>query len=73
MYDPEPPRQAVTILAGQRSDHRVRAIELAPAFVAPAVARWRMLRPDLPVTLADDGRDCDAVAAARTEVTANAA
>ena len=31
------------------------------------------LHPDLPVTLADDGRDHDAVAAARMEVTADAA
>ncbi|MBW6400398.1 site-specific DNA-methyltransferase [Roseomonas sp. HJA6] len=62
-----------TILAGQRTGRRVRAIELAPAYVDLAIARWRMLHPDLPVTLADDGRDYDAVAAARTEVTANAA
>jgi DNA modification methylase len=62
-----------TILAGQRTGRRVRAIELAPAYVDLAIARWRMLHPDLPVTLADDGRDYDAVAAARREVTANAA
>jgi hypothetical protein len=51
----------------------VRAIELAPAYVDLAIARWRILHPDLPVTLADDGREYDAVAAARMEVTANAA
>ncbi len=62
-----------TILAGQRTGRRVRAIELAPAYVDLAIARWRMLHPDLPVTLADDGRDYDAVAAARQEVTADAA
>ncbi len=62
-----------TILAGQRTGRRVRAIELAPAYVDLAIARWRMLHPDLPVTLADDGRDYDAVAAARMEVTASAA
>ncbi|OYW09609.1 MAG: DNA modification methylase [Rhodospirillales bacterium 12-71-4] len=62
-----------TIIAGQRTSRRVRAIELAPAYVDLAVARWRMLHPDLPVTLADDGRDYDAVAAARMEVTADAA
>ena len=62
-----------TILAGQRTSRRVRAIELAPAYVDLAIARWRMLHPDMPVTLADDGRDYDAVAAARREVTANAA
>jgi hypothetical protein len=32
-----------------------------------------MLHPDMPVTLADDGRDYDAVVAARMEVTASAA
>ena len=62
-----------TILAGQRTARRVRAIELAPAYVDLAVARWRMLHPDMPVTLADDGRDYDAVVAARMEVTASAA
>ncbi len=62
-----------TIIAGQRTGRRVRAVELAPAYVDLAVARWRMLRPDLPVTLADDGRDYDAIAAARMVVTANAA
>ena len=62
-----------TILAGQRTGRRVRAIELAPAYVDLAVARWRMLHADLPETLADDGRDYDAVAAARLEVTADAA
>ena len=62
-----------TILAGQRTSRRVRAIELAPAYVDLAIARWRTLHPDLPVTLADDGREYDAVAAARMEVTADAA
>lgn len=62
-----------TIIAGQRTGRRVRAIELAPTYVDLAVARWRMLHPDLPVTLADDGRDYDTVAAARVEVTADAA
>jgi DNA modification methylase len=62
-----------TILAGQRTGRRVRAIELAPAYVDLALARWRMLHPDLPVTLADDGRDYDAVAAARVEEAARAA
>ena len=54
-----------TILAGQRTGRRVRAIELAPAYVDLAIARWRMLHPDLPVRLAEDGRDYDAVAEAR--------
>jgi hypothetical protein len=46
----------------------VRAIELAPAYVDLAIARWRMLFPDQPVTLADDGRDYDAATAKRAEV-----
>jgi hypothetical protein len=54
-----------TILAGQRTGRRVRDIELAPSYVDLAIARWRMLHPDVPVTLADDGREHDAVAAAR--------
>jgi DNA modification methylase len=54
-----------TLLAGQRTGRQVRAIELAPAYVDLAIARWKLLHPDLPVTLADDGRDYDAVAASR--------
>ena len=54
-----------TILVAQRTGRRVRAIELAPAYIDLAIARWRMLHPDLPVTLADNGRDYDAVTAAR--------
>jgi hypothetical protein len=46
----------------------VRGVELAPAYVDLAIARWRMLYPDQPVTLANDGRDYDAIAAARAEV-----
>jgi DNA modification methylase len=57
-----------TILAGQRTGRRVRAIELAPAYVDLAIARWRQNHPDLPVTLDGDGQDYDAVAAARTKV-----
>ena len=54
-----------TILAGQRAGRRVRAIELAPEYVDLTIARWRMLHPDVPVTLADDGRSYDDVAAER--------
>jgi DNA modification methylase len=57
-----------TILAGQRTGRRVRAIELAPPYVDLTIARWRMLHPDLPVTLANDGRDYGAIAAERTGV-----
>ena len=68
-----------SIIAGQRTGRRVRAIELATAYVDLAIARWRMLHPDLPVTLADGGgatphgRDYDTVAAARVEIVADAA
>jgi len=54
-----------TLIAGERTGRIVRGIELAPAYVDLAIARWRMLYPDEPVTLADDGRDYDAIAAAR--------
>jgi DNA modification methylase len=57
-----------TLLAGQRIGRRVAAIELAPAYVDLTIARWRMLHPDLSVTLDGDGRDYDAVAEERTEV-----
>jgi DNA modification methylase len=54
-----------TLLAGQRTGRRVRAIELAPAYVDLAIARWRQNHPDLPVTLDGDGRDYDTVALER--------
>jgi DNA modification methylase len=64
-----------TLLAGQRTGRRVRAIELAPAYVDLAIARWRQNHPDLPVMLDGDGRDYDAVAAERmaAQEAANAA
>ena len=67
-----------SIIAGQRTGRRVRAIELAPAYVDLAIARWRMLHPELPVILDDSGHgigpDYDAVAAARAgEAVADAA
>jgi len=55
-----------TILAGQRAGRRVRAIELAPEYVDLAIARWRMLHPDVPVMLAGDGRLYGDVALERT-------
>jgi len=55
-----------TILAGQRTGRHVRAIELAPEYVDLTIARWRMLHPDVPVMLADDGRLYDDVALERT-------
>ena len=54
-----------TLIAGERTGRIVRGVELAPAYVDLAIARWRMLYPDQPVTLAGDGRDYDAVAAVR--------
>ena len=63
-----------TILAGQRTSRRVCAIDVAPSYVDLAIARWRMLHPDLPVVLDGDGRDYNAVAAARMAMeTADAA
>ncbi|MEO3475507.1 site-specific DNA-methyltransferase [Roseomonas sp. CAU 1739] len=63
-----------TILAGQRTGRKVRAIELAPAYVDLAIARYRTLFPELSVALDGDGRGYDAVAVERAaEVTANAA
>jgi len=55
-----------TILAGQRAGRRVRAIELAPEYVDLTIARCRMLHPDVPVMLADDGRSYDDVAMERS-------
>ena len=54
-----------TILAGQRTGRPVRAIELAPTYVDLAIARFRSLHPDLPVTLDGDGQTYDAIAATR--------
>jgi len=62
-----------TIIAGQRTNRRVCAIELAPEYVDLTVARWRKLYPDMPVRLADDGRDYDAVAAERLKEVVRAA
>jgi hypothetical protein len=68
-----------SIIAGQRTGRRVRAIELAPAYVDLAIARWRMMHPDPPVTLADGGgatphgRSYDVIAAERNGALADAA
>ena len=58
--------------AGQRVGRRVRAIELAPAYVDLAIARFRSLHPDLPVTVEGDGRSYDAVASQRGEAAGEA-
>jgi DNA modification methylase len=62
-----------TILAGQRTGRRVRAIELAPAYVDLAIARYRTVFPELRIMLDGDGRDYDAIAAARAAEMADAA
>jgi DNA modification methylase len=62
-----------TILAGQRTGRKVRAIELAPAYVDLAIARYRMLFPELLVTLDGDGRGYDAVAVERVGALSDAA
>jgi DNA modification methylase len=54
-----------TIIAGQRCGRKVRAMELAPAYVDVAILRWRELFPDVPVTLAETGQTFEAVALAR--------
>jgi hypothetical protein len=50
-----------------------RSDELAPAYVDLAIARWRMLYPDQPVTLSGDGRDHDAIVVAREGTLSDAA
>ena len=56
-----------TIIAGQQSGRRVCAIELAPAYVDVTLRRFRLLYPDVPVTLEGDGRSYEAVVAERQQ------
>ena len=56
-----------TIIAGQQTGRRVRAIELAPAYVDVTLRRFRLLYPDVPVTLEGDGRSYEAVVAERQQ------
>jgi len=56
-----------TIIAGQQTGRRVRAIELAPAYVDVTLRRFRLLCPDVPVTLEGDGRSYEAVIADRQQ------
>ena len=56
-----------TIVAGQQTGRRVYAIELAPAYVDVTLRRFRHLYPDVPVTLADDGRAYDVIIAERRQ------
>jgi DNA modification methylase len=54
-----------TLIAGERARRRVRAIELAPAYVDVAILRWRLLHPTSPVTFESDGRSFEDIAAER--------
>jgi DNA modification methylase len=54
-----------TIIAGQRKGVKVRAVEIAPAYVDVAVIRFSRLYPDIPVTLRSTGRDFAAVSLER--------
>jgi DNA modification methylase len=54
-----------TLIAGERTGRRVRAIELAPAYVDVAILRWRLLHPAASVTLEETGQSFEHVAAAR--------
>jgi len=54
-----------TLVAGERTGRKVRAIELAPEYVDVALLRWRQLFPDQPITLDDGGQSFEEIAAAR--------
>ena len=54
-----------TIIAGQQTGRRVRAIDLAPAYVDVALRRWCLLHPATPPVLDGDGRTYDEIAAER--------
>lgn len=56
-----------TLLAGERTGRRVRAMEIGGEYVDLAIARWRTIHPDIPVTLDGDGRSYDEVAAERAD------
>jgi DNA modification methylase len=54
-----------SIVAGERTGRKVRAIELAPEYVDLAILRWRKLFPDKSVTLDGEGQSFEAVARER--------
>ena len=62
-----------TLIAGERTNRRVRAIELAPAYVDVAILRWRLLHPAASVTLEETGQSFEDIAAARGVEIDNAA
>ena len=54
-----------SIIAGQQTGRKVRAIDLAPAYVDVALRRWKLLVPGVEPVLDGDGRTYDEIAAAR--------
>jgi len=54
-----------SIIAGQRAQRTVCAIELAPAYVDVAILRWRQLFPGEEASLEGDGRSFEEIAADR--------
>jgi DNA modification methylase len=62
-----------TILAGELTGRRVRAVELAPAYVDVALRRWRQHHPDSVPMLQESGQRFDEVAAERLGKTAETA
>jgi DNA modification methylase len=56
-----------TIIAGQRKGVKVRAVEIASAYVDVALIRFSRLFPDVPITLRSGGESFPAVAARRNE------
>ena len=59
-----------TLLAGQLTDRRVRAIELAPEYVDVALRRWLQHHPGTVPVLEGSGRTFAEVAAERLGETA---
>lgn len=54
-----------SLIAGERTGRRVRAIELAPQYVDVSILRWQQLFPDAPPVLADGGGTFEEMAAER--------
>ena len=54
-----------SLVAGQQEGCRVRAIELAPAYIDVALRRWRGLFPDIEPVLDGDRRSYPEIEAAR--------
>ena len=54
-----------TIIAGQQTGRKVRAIDLAPAYVDVTLRRWNLLYPEITPVLDGDGRTYDEIAAER--------